>query len=324
MNGNDRKNYIIVSACNDNYMPYLLDLLDSLVDVLVDYDLGIIDLGLSDEAKREIRERKPGAIITDPGWMVAFRGHDKRPEHQKIFVAKPFIPEIFPGYRGYLWVDADVWFQDPGAVADYIDAGQSTGAAVCYEMHPAFAWFQKVRKTRIPPFIWLKGIRDYHFDRYRLLFGTKAAIRRGTKPIINGGIFYLAADSPGWPAWQRATKRARLNNPKLKGYLSDDTCMECGFIEEAVPHTSMPAKYDWPAGLGAALLDLESGMLCDPLYPYDPLKVVHLVHLKDELGNVRTHSGETIRVPLKRSAFLAYLADQRRTPATAAGYRARG
>ena len=120
-------NPLIVSASNDAYLDLLDGMLGSIGGRLADFDLGIIDLGLSDAGKDRIRARKTGVHFARAEWRRTFPGIDKAPEYKKVFVSKPFIPDIFPGYEDYVWVDADIWFQDAGAIDDYVEAGNTRG-----------------------------------------------------------------------------------------------------------------------------------------------------------------------------------------------------
>jgi len=49
----------------------------------------------------------------------------KQPSYKKAHYAKPFLPEIFPSYPGYLWIDTDVWLQDSSAIKHYITAADN-------------------------------------------------------------------------------------------------------------------------------------------------------------------------------------------------------
>ena len=116
---------LIVSAANDAYLDLLDGMIASIGGKLADFDLGIIDLGLSDAAKDRIKARKADAQFKRAEWRRTVPGG--APEYKKVFVSKPFIPETFPGYDDYVWVDADVWFQDAGALDDYVEAGNARG-----------------------------------------------------------------------------------------------------------------------------------------------------------------------------------------------------
>ena len=120
-------NPLIVSASDDEYLDLLDGMLASIGGRLADFDLGIIDLGLSDAGKDRIRARKTDVHFARAEWRRTFPGIDKASEYKKVFVSKPFIPDIFPGYENYVWVDADIWFQDAGAIDDYVEAGNTRG-----------------------------------------------------------------------------------------------------------------------------------------------------------------------------------------------------
>ena len=152
---------IVVSAANDAYLHLLEGMLASIGGKLTDFDLGIVDLGLSDLAKERIEAHKADAHIARAEWRRMFPGIDKAPEYKKVFTSKPYIPEMFPGYDTYVWVDADVWFQDAGGLDDYVEASEKTGAAFGFEAHPSYRSIQKVRTLDIFGMTIVKSVKDY-------------------------------------------------------------------------------------------------------------------------------------------------------------------
>ena len=152
---------IVVSAANDAYLHLLEGMLASIGGKLTDFDLGIVDLGLSDLAKERIEAHKADAHIARAEWRRTFPGIDKAPEYKKVFTSKPYIPEMFPGYDNYVWVDADVWFQDAGGLDDYVEASEKTGAAFGFEAHPSYRSTQKVRTLDIFGMTIVKSVKDY-------------------------------------------------------------------------------------------------------------------------------------------------------------------
>ena len=208
-------NPLIVSASNDEYLDLLDGMLGSIGGRLADFDLGIIDLGLSDAGKDRIRARKAGVHFARAEWRRTFPGIDKAPEYKKVFVSKPFIPDIFPGYENYVWVDADIWFQDAGAIDDYVEAGNARGGgggagrgAFSFESHPTYRSIQKVRTLEILGVIFIKGIKDYFLKKEREMFGSRIAAEIGIHPVLNSGLFHMAGGSPsGKPGRKRSWPR---------------------------------------------------------------------------------------------------------------------
>ena len=187
----------IVTASDAPYLPLLEGMLASIGGGgLAQFDLCILDLGLTDGDKDRIRAHKADANFVKAEWRHTFSGIGKAPEYKKVFVSKPFIPDLFPGYDGYVWVDADIWFQDAGAINDYIKASEKTGAAFSFESHPSYRHPRKVRKLEVFGKVFIKGVKLYFLNKTREMFGSKVAAEVGIPPGLNSGLFYMAAGSP--------------------------------------------------------------------------------------------------------------------------------
>ena len=270
---------IIVSASNDEYLDLLDGMLASIGGKLADFDLGIIDLGLSDGGKDRIRARKADARFARAEWRRTFPGIDEAPEYKKVFTSKPFIPETFPGYDDYVWVDADVWFQDAGALDDYVEAGNARGggAAFSFESHPSYRSFQKVRTLEVFGKVFIKGIKDYSVKTRREMFGSRVTAETGMHPMLNSGLFHMAAESPVWRAWQETLLAANLGRQRRRTQICDQTCLQVALIRRKLPYAVMPATHNWLPILSEPLVDAETFALLDPAWPHPPIKAVHLV-----------------------------------------------
>ena len=92
-----------------------------------------------------------------------------------MFLSKPFIPDMFPGYEGYVWIDADVWFQDENAIQDYIEAARMTGASFAFESHPSYQGTQKNKKMEVFGKVIIKGSKNYFLSKSLKMFGARLA-----------------------------------------------------------------------------------------------------------------------------------------------------
>ena len=305
-------NPLIVSASNDAYLDLLDGMLGSIGGRLADFDLGIIDLGLSDAGKDRIRARKTGVHFARAEWRRTFPGIDKAPEYKKVFVSKPFIPDIFPGYENYVWVDADIWFQDAGAIDDYVEAGNTRGgAAFGFESHPTYLP-QRVRRLEIFGKVFVKGVKSYFLSRTREMFGSRIAAEVGIPPILNSGLFHMAGGSPIWRAWQETLLAANLKRRHRRAQICDQTCLQVALIRRELPHAVMPAAYNWLPLMSAPLIDAATFALLDPAWPHPPIKAVHLVGVKDPgKGEIElpVTDGRRIRTSLEWADFQRLRAD---------------
>ena len=92
-------NIAIVSATDETYLVLFEDMLRSLGDNLSAFGLVVMDLGLTDRGKERIRSKKSDVHFLKPDWHRDFRGRDKILEYNKVFLSKPFIPDMFPGTK---------------------------------------------------------------------------------------------------------------------------------------------------------------------------------------------------------------------------------
>ena len=309
----DTKCPVIVSAADDAYMDFLDDMLSSIQDRLHEYDLGILDLGLSEESKDRIQVHKEDAKIVDPGWRYQPANMSKQPSYKKAYYAKPFLPEIFPGYSGYLWIDADVWLQDPSAIEHYITAaGKSLGkGAIAFECHPDYKDIGYKPRFRI---VWKFGIlpvaiRMVGRKVFRLMydmFGDTVAQQHGLTPDNNSGLFFIHEDSPAWSAWRNYMSKANHQNFVKRNYFPDQTCLNVALRSQGISFSVMPPIYNWIAGLALPLLDEDTYTLLDSCAPHQELYAIHLTgDSGSKVFNLLTTNGRQIKTSLKRSEFLS-------------------
>ena len=267
----------IVTASNTPYLPLLEGMLASIGGGgLAQFDLGVLDLGLTDGDKDRIRIHKADANFVKAEWRRTFSGIDKAPEYKKVFVSKPFIPDLFPGYDGYVWVDSDIWFQDAGAIDDYIKAGERTGAAFSFISHPSYRHPQRFRRLEAFGKVFIKGLKFYFPNKTREMFGFKMAAKVGIPPVLNSGLFYMATGSPVWQAWQETLRAADLRRQHRRAQICDQTCLQVALIRRKLPYAIMPATHNWLPILSPPLIDGETFALLDPVQPNPPIKAIHL------------------------------------------------
>ena len=270
----------IVTASDTPYLPLLEGMLASIGGGgrgLAQFDLGILDLGLTDGGKDRIRTHKADANFVKAEWRITFPGIDEAPEYKKVFTSKPYTPDLFPGYDGYVWVDADIWFQDAGAIDDYVEAGEKTGAAFSFESHPSYRQSLKVRKLEVCGKMFIRGVKLPLLNMTRAMFGSKVAAEVGIPPILNSGLFYVAAGSPVWQAWQETLRAADLRRQHRRAQICDQTCLQAALIRRKLPYAIMPATHNWLPVRSPPLIDEETFALLDPAWPHPPIKAVHLI-----------------------------------------------
>ena len=113
----------IISLADSNYFNLLNELIDSInrFKQSKTVDICIMDAGLTGEQikileKKVFQIKKAEWDIEVPNFKIKGR------EWLKSQVSRAFLPNYFPGYKKYLWIDADAWVNSWYAIDLYFKA----------------------------------------------------------------------------------------------------------------------------------------------------------------------------------------------------------
>lgn len=255
----------IVTSCDRNYFGLVQGLLLSLAAVGLsrDYDVCFVDAGCTpaqlDWLAGHVRSiAKPTKEIDFPAGY---------PDYVRTHVARSFLPEIFPGYEYYLWLDSDMWVQRRDAVDLYFsEAAQGRIAATC-DVDRAYYnryWYEQSFLAEIE-------------EAYRLGFSDEHARKYRGKACFNSGSFCAAAADPFWRAYEEAIIAGLHRAARHKGRFSH-------IIENAAFNhvlyslgrvATLPSSCNWQCALAPPFRD-EDGVVREPLAPFAPIGIIHL------------------------------------------------
>jgi hypothetical protein len=244
--------------------------------------LGILDCGLTDEQRAWCRDR--GAILVVPGWDFDFPGREKLKDGYKALTARPFLPRYFPGFDLYLWIDGDCWVQQGDAIALFLAAARTGALAVAPEIH--------------------RSMRHYHHAwgefsavcgaAYESCFDKATAERLVRYPMINAGVFALAAEAPHWQGWATVLGEALQRSTDM----TDQMALNVLVYDQGFACEALPSRCNWPVHHATPAWDAARGLFVEPAMPYDPLGILHLTIYTKRLAalDVRelggTHAGQ--------------------------------
>src|SRR3546814_1053768 len=81
-------------------------------------DIGFFDLGLTAAQRDWVTPRVAKCVV--PGWDLDVPETWRSGKlHYRALTVRPFLPQHFPGYDVYIWIDADVWLQDGRGIELY-------------------------------------------------------------------------------------------------------------------------------------------------------------------------------------------------------------
>ncbi len=289
--GGDRADdLVVVSAADSPYFPLLQDAVLSVRAQRPDVAIGVLDLGLAPDERAWLAERV--RHVVHPQWDFAFPGRERAPAALKAELARPFLPRYFPGYRMYLWLDADAWLQDWRVIDLYCAAAGLDKLAITPEIDRAYKRHYKRPK--------LFGM-NLAWKNYREAFGWRVADRLGRNPMVNGGVLALHAEAPHWAAWRRVLTRVLQRTSFTP---AGQTALNYVIFAEHLPVNFLPAYCNWMPGDAAPVFDADRGLFVEPYAPHQVIGIMHLAgaEQKSHIFRLNRLDGGTIDTSLRYAA----------------------
>ncbi len=286
--GGDRvSDLVIVSAADSLYFALLQDAVLSVRAQCPEVAIGIFDLGLAADERAWLAERV--RHVVRPDWDFDFPERERAPEALKAELARPFLPRYFPGYRMYLWLDADSWLQDWHVVELYCAAAGRDKLAITPEIDRAYKRHYKRPK--------LFGM-NLAWKNYREAFGWRVADRLGRNPMVNGGVLALHAEAPHWAAWRRVLAQVLQRTSFTP---AGQTALNYVIFAERLPVNFLPAYCNWMPGDAAPAFDAAKGLFVEPYAPHQVIGVMHLAgaEQKSHVFRLQLLDGGTIDTKLR-------------------------
>ena len=222
--------------------------------------LGVLDCGLTEEQRDWCRER--GATLVVPQWDFDFPGRESLKDGYKALTARPFLPRYFPGFDLYLWIDGDCWVQQGDAVALFLAAARTGALAVAPEIHRSMRHYRHAWKE-------FSSINGAAFEA---CFDRETADRLIRYPLINAGIFALAADAPHWQGWAKLLGEALQRSTNM----TDQVALNVLVYDRGFSCEPLPSRCNWPVHHATPAWDAGRGLFVEPAMPYEALGILHL------------------------------------------------
>jgi hypothetical protein len=255
---------LVVSASDSRFMPFLRGMLATLRPALnrLGASLAILDIGLGEPDRAWLAGQ--GAQIAIPHAHLGVNAADHGPALLS-FLARPFLPEYFPGHDVYAWVDSDIWFQRPEVLDAYVAGALARGMAITHERERAY---------RFQP--WLFGWTSKHFA---LGYAPATAAWLLSRPHLNAGFFAVRADGPHWSAWARRYEAAIKRSGKLVPH--DQFALNHALHGDPFGRASTGAALldpgcNWICDRGVPVWNDDAGAFCKPYAPYEVIGALHL------------------------------------------------
>jgi hypothetical protein len=255
---------IAVTAADERYAELALGLIDSLSAARAGLDVGVLDLGLGAASRTRLSRV---ATLVSPPWHFRPHSNFDRDLKWRSRSARPFLRDLFPGYRTYVWLDADTFVQSATGLEWLIQAAVEAGVAVVPAVDRSYSH---------PP----RQI-DWVRKRYDMAFGPEIAADLMRLPYINSGVFAVVSGSPLWSRWA-ARFQAALD--RWDGdFLSDQAVLNGTIALDGIAHGKLPAVCNWICHLAMPRWLSKRRLFVEPSPPYSPILIVHnTLDRKDE------------------------------------------
>jgi len=298
-------NNAIVTLADSNYFDLLIELISSIKskNESKDFSICVLDAGLTDDQKKVIEPKvysikKANWDIDVPGYKVL------KKEWLKSQVSRAFLPNYFPEFKKYLWIDCDAWVNSWSAVELYFKACENGKLGITQSIGPGYRIMTKVN--------WLFGkiasIKSQNYKHAKSSgINEEIARKLAFAPHINIGVFSLEKNSKCWDVWQKNLKKT-LSKGKIFG--SEGLAINIAVYHDNVDVEFLPLKCNWITSHLLPKYDNKNNTFVEPYLPNEPIGIIHLAAglWKDKKDmrlnkgikiNIKTTEGKTIQKSLR-------------------------
>ena len=265
------KKKVIVSLADSNYFELLNELIDSIKQFKQSEDIAIcvLDAGLKDEQLKTLSSKVDE--IKKAEWDIevsSFKSKGK--EWLKSQVSRAFLPNYFPQYEKYLWIDCDAWLNDWSTIELYFKACDNGKLGITQTIGPGYKITSKVN--------WLIGkLAIIKSQNFKHAMSSKIGIDKARKlafaPHINIGVFSLEKNSECWENWQENLKKT-LQSGKIFG--SEGLAINMSVYIDNIETEFLPLNCNWIASNLLPKYDSKNNTFVEPYLPNYKIGIMHL------------------------------------------------
>ena len=265
------KKNVIVSLADANYFPLLEELVDSIKRFKESESIAIciLDAGLTDDQKDNLSKKVDE--IKSAEWDIEVPNSKvKGKEWLKSQVSRAFLPNYFPDYEKYLWIDCDAWVNDWASVDLYFKACENGKLGITQTIGPGYKITSKVN--------WLIGklaiIKSQNFKHaVKSKIPYEKARKLAFAPHINIGVFSLEKNSQAWKSWQDNLKQT-LKAGNIFG--SEGLAINMSVYIDDIETEFLPLNCNWITSNLLTKYDESLNSFVEPYLPNYKIGIIHL------------------------------------------------
>ena len=295
------KKNVIISLADSNYFELLNELVDSIKRFKQSNNTAIciLDGGLTEEQKFILAPKVDEIKSSDWNIKISqFKTIGKK--WLKSLITRAFLPEYFPNYEKYLWIDADAWVNSWDTIELYFKGCENKKLSISTSADRAYGRVLRAEWI-IGSFVRIKSQNYKHAKSSG--FSEKVAREVALKPHLNAGVFALETNAPHWIVWRKNLEKS-LKSGKVWG--SDQIALNVTIYHDNLPVEILPAYCNW-TNINTMKYDKERETLVEPYLPNHEIGIVHFAGkdnnqiLKDKnfISKIETVDGDMINRKLR-------------------------
>ena len=261
----------IVTLADSNYFEMLKELIESIkrFPQSKDVDICVLDAGLTDPEIKELKNKvyqikKAEWDIKVPNYKIF------RKEWLKSQVSRAFLPNYFPEFDKFLWIDSDAWVNSWDCVELYFKACDKKKLGITQTLGPGYRIMSKVK--------WLFGsiakIKSQNYKHARSSgIDEKSARTIAFAPHLNIGVFSLEKTSSIWKIWQDNLRKT-LSKGKIFG--SEGLAINLSVYIDQVETEFLPISCNWIVSNLLPKYNIQKSIFVEPFLPNNEIGIMHL------------------------------------------------
>ena len=261
----------IVTLADSNYFDLLLELIASIKRFKQSDNISIcvLDAGLKNDQVKILNNKVE--IIKKANWDIKVpKLKVLGKEWLKSQVSRAFLPEYFPNFDKYLWIDCDAWLNSWECVDLYFRACENGKIGITQTIGPGYKVLTRVK--------WILGkiaaIKSQNYKHAKKSgFSENIARKIAFAPHINIGVFSLEKNSPIWKMWQENLKIA-LKKGNIFG--SEGLAMNISVYVNNIKTEFLPLTSNWIASNVLPKYDQDTKNFVEPYLPHNKIGIMHL------------------------------------------------
>jgi len=265
------KSRAIVTLADSNYFDLLVELIDSINRYKQSKDVSIcvLDAGLTELQVKELSSKVYS--IKKAKWDIEVsKKKVAGREWLKSQVSRAFLPNYFPEFEKFLWIDCDAWVCSWDCIDLFFEACKKGKLGITQTIAPGYRIMAKVK--------WIfKKIAIISSQNYKHAkssgINENLARKLAFAPHLNIGVFSLEKDSECWNIWQKNLKKT-LSGGKIFG--SEGLAINISVYIDNVPVEFLPLNCNWIASNLLPKFDKLNNNFVEPFLPHYKIGIMHL------------------------------------------------